>query len=300
MQNVLVTGHKGFIGSKLTQRLHELGVSWESIDLDWSDAKSKYVDLSAYDTIFHLAALVGGIGWNMAHPADMITKNVLIAYNMLEAVRHYDGTFPSTTTLIIPGSACAYADMVGKMAEPLYLQGEPHWSNLPYGYAKRSILVMLRAYKEQYGLNFNYPILANVYGPGIEFKVEKLHVIPALAYKFLDLSQPVKVLGTGKAVRDYLYIDDAVEALIHSATTPRLLNRAVNYGSGSGYSVSYIVDTFKYLAQRFDVEYDEDAPDGQMCRLVDTRLSEAHGYKAQTTFDAGLRRTWEWVTKSKS
>lgn len=292
MHNVLVTGSSGFIGSRLCTRLEELGIkvtrSKVRLDLAPSDEASA-IDFTPFDTVFHLAGLVGGITFNIANPAVMLTTNLRITLNVIDAWAR-----AKTAKLIVPGSSCAYPDTFKTLQESMYLQGEPHWSNLEYAYAKRMILVALRAYQDQHKLDFAYPILANVYGPGAKYNPSKSHVIPAIAAKFLDTSKPVEVLGNGRTIRDFLYIDDAVSALIHSALSQPSCY-AMNYGTGIGYSVSDIVDKFAELAGRDDVEFNSDAPAGQPYRVLDCRMADSRGWRAQVEFGAGLEMTFEWV-----
>lgn len=285
---ILVTGSTGFIGSRLAVKLIELGHNvYESTNADWTREIMAYeVNLESYDIIFHLAAKVGGISHNINHPATMLSDNIKIALTMISAWAR-----AKTPKLVIPGSICAYPDLLNKpILESDYITGVPHWSNLPYAYAKRTIAIALNAYREQYGLQFSHPILANVYGPHHNQKeIKQLHVIPALISKFKDTSKPVEVLGSGKAVRDYLYIDDAVDALIHSALVLPP-NMSVNYGTGDGISVCELVEIINWNFNRQDIVYRSDMPDGQLYRVPDVSLAKEHGWSASIGLEQGIRR----------
>lgn len=290
MQNVLVTGSTGFIGSRLCVRLKDMGVNVtcnkDRLDLPASDTPS-LLNFSNYDTVFHLAGLVGGITYNINHPADMFMQNMRINLNVLDAwVR------AKTCNLVIPGSSCAYPDIDIPLHELFYMSGYPHWTNFSYAQVKRATLTALKAGYEQHGLNYAYPILANVYGPGVRFDKDRLHAIPSLTYKFLDTSKPVEVLGAGRAIRDYLYIDDAVSAIIHSADHG---NDAMNYGTGCGTSISQIVNKLSIITGRSDIHYMLEYPEGHMVRVLDCKMATSKGWTPKISLDTGLENTLNWV-----
>lgn len=295
---ITVTGATGFVGRHLVKALEDLGhkvmaVSSRNFDLLSPDG-GKCVQ--GADVVYHLAALVGGIGANRNHPGRFFYENIQMGINIIEAARRYG------SRIIMVGTTCSYP----KNPYPIpfrefsLFNGYPEETNAPYGIAKRALLAMLKAYQQEYGLDYTYLIPTNLYGPGDNFNDNTSHVIPALIKKTLrakETGEPLAVWGTGRATRDFLYIDDCVKAL--AAAIEFAGTGPLNLGSGAEISIGTLVYYIKELTNcKSRIAYDTSMPDGQPRRCLDTReAAMSLGWEAETELKEGLRETIEWYKK---
>jgi len=292
---VAVTGGDGFLGSALVRLLRELGADVRAVshrEHELRTADGARAALTGAEVVFHLAARVGGIGFNLRHPAVLIHDNLLLAANVFEQSR-LDGV----DRLVAVSSVCGYPESppVPFREEDLW-EGRPEPSNAPYGIAKRVLGTFSEAYWQQYGFRSCTPILTNLYGPGDHDDPEDSHVIPALIRKFVEAHEcgdaPVVVWGTGQATRDFLYVDDAARALVLAAEHA---DRPVsmNIGTGTERSIADIVALIGALTEfRGAVQWDQTRPDGQSRRWLDvSRARTLLGFEPQVSLEEGLRRT---------
>jgi GDP-L-fucose synthase len=304
-KKVLVTGGAGFFGSFIVDKLiKERGVKPENIRVP----RSKEIDLIKWencvravadmDIVIHLAAKVGGIGFNKKYPATLFYDNALMGIQSMEAARQED-----VQKFVAVGTVCAYPKYtpVPFKEEDLW-NGYPEETNAPYGIAKRFLLVQAQAYREQYGFNAIYLLPVNLYGPRDNFDPERSHVIPALIKKMVDAKlegrNDVVVWGTGKASREFLYVEDAAEGVL-LATEKYDKPDPVNLGASREITIKELVDLIAQLVG-YDgkIIWDTSKPDGQPRRCLDTsKAKKEFGFEAKTDFKEGLKRTIEWYTR---
>lgn len=302
-KRIVVTGGLGFLGRRLTVQLREMGAaadrlftpSIEQFDLTReSDVERMYDELRP-EIVIHLAAEVGGIGANRAQPGRFFYANMAMGLHLIEhACRRGIEKFVQV------GTICAYPKFtpVPFREEDLW-NGYPEETNAPYGIAKKALLVMLQAYRQQYGLNGIYLLPVNLYGPGDNFHPETSHVIPALIRKLVearDRGDPeVEVWGTGQASREFLYVDDCARALA-LATVRYDDPEPVNIGAGFEITIRDLAEKLAQLTgYRGRLVWNAEKPDGQPRRCLDTsRAEKAFGFRAAMPFDEGLKRTIDW------
>jgi GDP-L-fucose synthase len=300
-KNILVTGGAGFLGSSLVKRLLESGASPSSIriprsrDADlrrWENCVQAVKDI---DLVIHLAARVGGIGFNRKYPARLFYDNAIMGIQLMEASR-----IEGVEKFVAVGTVCAYPKFTPvPFREDDLWNGYPEETNAPYGLAKKMLLVQSQAYRQEYGFNSIYLLPVNLYGPGDNFDPESSHVIPALIKKFVEAAKSgsgsVEVWGTGQASREFLYVDDAARGIVLAAEKYDKPD-PVNIGSGQEISIKELVRIISELTG-FDgeVRWDASKPDGQPRRCLDvSRARKEFGFEAEMGFEEGLRRTMEW------
>lgn len=298
--NITVTGSKGFLGTHLMEKLYSLGYSPYGVTHKAYDLRSeKHIDAlfkhTKPDIIYHLAAHLGGISYNLANPASLFYDNVkmnteLIHKAMLNGVRRF----------IFISSVCAYPDNAPvPMSEMNLWLGYPERSNGAYGIAKRIVLSQLEAYKEQWGMDYEYVLLTNLYGPGDNI-AESGHVIAALIRKFSEATDKVEIWGDGRPTRDFLYVKDAAEALSYLIDVK--IGQAVNIASGNDISIKRLVEIMTDLTNfKGEIVWDNTRPNGQLRRAYKTdKAKKLLGWQAKTSLIEGLKATLEWYRKTKS
>ena len=304
---VLVTGGAGFLGSSLVRTLKEHGLAEENIraprsrDLDlrrWENCVEAVQDV---DLVIHLAAKVGGIGYNMENPGSLFYDNAIMGIQLMEAARQAD-----VKKFVAVGTICAYPKFtpVPFREEELW-NGYPEETNAPYGLAKKMLLVQAQAYRQQYGFNAIYLLPVNLYGPGDNFNPTSSHVIPALIKKFVEAvesgAESVEVWGTGAASREFLYVDDAAEGIALAAERYDKPD-PVNLGAGFEITIrdlaSLIADLIGFTGE---IVWDTAKPDGQPRRcLAVSRAEQQFGFRAKVDFREGLERTIAWYRKQQA
>ena len=306
-KKILVTGGAGFLGAFLIEKLRGRGVGEQNIRIP----RSKAIDLRRWencvkadkdiDMVIHLAARVGGIGYNQAYPASLFYDNTIMGIQMMEAARQ-----EGVGKFVAVGTVCAYPKFAGvPFKEEDLWNGYPEETNAPYGLAKKMLLVQSQAYRRQYGFNAIFLLPVNLYGPGDNFDLESSHVIPALIRKFTeavrDNRSEVEVWGTGEVSREFLYVEDAAEAIV--LATERY-NKPEPVNIGAGFEIK-IKDLVKLIAEltgfKGEIRWDASKPDGQPRRRLDTsKAKKEFGFEAKVDFREGLRRTIKWYKAQKS
>lgn len=300
---IFVTGGNGFVGSHLVERLESLGhevfaPSRAECDLTYAEGEIAYWSTyPRYDVVIHLAATVGGIGFNQANPVRCLNENLLMSTNLFQAM---ESNPPKK--FIALGSVCAYPKYTPTpFCEDDLWNGYPEETNAPYGLAKRILLAQCQAYRTQ-GLNAVYLLPANMYGPGDHFGLENSHVIPALIRKCVEAKEtggPVTLWGSGEATRDFLYVEDCVDAII-LAMEGYDSGDPVNIGTGretSIYEVACMIAEIVGIPARF--VFNSDRPDGQPRRVLEVSRAKRFGFTAKTSLEVGLRKTVEWYINSR-
>ncbi len=298
---VAVTGGAGFLGQKVRAILEERGAKDifipRSADFDLrtvAGVEAMFAERSP-NILMHLAANVGGIGANMASPADIYIDNLLMGTNLIEEALRKE-----TPKMLIVGTICSYPKFApAPFREESLWDGYPEETNAPYGVAKKALLVHAQANRAQHGQNCIYLLPTNLYGPGDKFDPRVSHVIPALIKRCDDAIRDgvdhIVAWGTGQATREFLYVDDAARALV-DATELYDDGDPVNLGSGEEVSIETLTGMVARLSgYEGDIRWDHSKPDGQPRRLVDTtRARERFGFEAEVKLEDGLRRTIEW------
>ncbi len=304
-KKILITGGAGFLGSNVVSQLKKKVeypsqiIIPRSKDLDlrnWSNCLKVLEDI---DIVIHLAAKVGGIGYNQAHPAELFYDNAIMGIQLLEAARIRD-----IEKFVVVGTVCAYPKYTPvPFKEEDIWNGYPEETNAPYGLAKKMLLVQSQAYRDQYGFNSIYLLPVNLYGPGDNFNPESSHVIPALIKKFVDAKnkgeKEVEIWGTGKASREFLYVEDAARAIL-LATEKYNSKDPVNIGSGKEITIKELVKLISnevgYTGQ---IKWNLNKPDGQPRRCLNTdKARTAFGFEAKMSIEEGIKRTVEWYYKN--
>lgn len=294
-KRVVVTGGAGFLGRPTVRLLEDLDAQVRvvrSAEHDLRDSSSCLAAFEEAEVVLHLAARVGGIGYNLRNPGPLAYDNTAMGLNVFEACRAL-----GVGKLVAACSVCAYPKFTPvPFREDEIWNGYPEESNAPYGLAKKMLLVLSDAYRRQYGLNSCVPVIANLYGPGDNFDLEDSHVIAAMVHKYVVASErgePEVVLwGTGKATREFLYVTDAARALILAAEHYDS-SEPINIGSGRETRIRDLADMIARLAEyEGRTVWDDSRPDGQPSRYLDvTRANERFGFTAETPLESGLAET---------
>lgn len=300
-KTVIVTGGAGFLGTHVVERLQALGCRRVVVprrrdyDLTQVEAIERLYRGSSADLVIHLAAVVGGIGANRANPGSFFYQNLVMGAQLMEQARLHD--IPKFVAL---GTICAYPHSTPvPFCEDAIWNGYPEKTNAPYGLAKKMMLVQAQAYREQYGYNAIYLLPVNLYGPRDNFEPQSSHVIPALIRKCLEAREAgadhIDVWGTGRASREFLYVEDAARGILLAAEHDND-SSPVNLGSGMEITICDLARLIARLAGfTGEMRFDPTQPDGQPRRCLDvSRARERFGFSAEVDFEDGLRRTIAW------
>ena len=298
---ILVTGGAGFLGSYIVNWLIKKGIDHKKIIIPRSkdyDLREKEVCaklVKGVDVVIHLAANVGGIGYNQEKPGTLFYDNIMLGVHMMEEARK-----AGVKKFVAIGTICAYPKFTPvPFKEENLWDGYPEESNAPYGLAKKMLLVQAQAYRQQYDFNAIYLLPVNLYGPGDKIDPRQSHVIPALIKKFVDAkvygSPEVVVWGTGKATREFLYVDDAAEGII-LATERYEKSDPVNLGSSFEITIEELAQLIsKMVGYTGELIFDTSKPDGQPRRKLDvSRAKKEFGFVSKTNFEEGLKKTIVW------
>ena len=303
---VLVTGGGGFVGSHLVERLiadgHEVRAPRSrEPDLVDAGATAALFDDARPELVFHLAAEVGGIGANRANPGRYWYANLMMGANVLEQVRVHE-----VPKLVIAGTICAYPKFAPvPFREDDLWNGYPEETNAPYGVAKKAILVGAQSYRAQYGTNAIYLLPVNLYGPRDNFDLQTSHVIPALIRKMEEAREhgdaTITLWGDGSPTREFLYVDDCVDALLLAAARYDGAD-PVNLGTGEEISIADLAHLIANLTgYEGSIQWDTTKPNGQPRRKLDTtRAEERFGFHAAVPLRDGLRRTVDWYRATRA
>jgi GDP-L-fucose synthase len=300
-RRALVTGGSGFLGSHVVDLLRSLGAGEvfvprrEDYDLTRYDAVRRVMDDARPDVVLHLAAEVGGIGANRAHPGRFFYNNIMMGAQLIEEAR-----LRGVEKFVQVGTVCAYPKYTPvPFREEDFWIGYPEETNAPYGIAKKALYVQLTAYRQEYGMNGIYLLPTNLYGPRDNFDPETSHVIPALIRRVVEARRTgageLVIWGTGQASREFLYVEDCARALVlaaehYDAPEP------VNVGMGREIRIAEVAALIAdVVGFRGRFVYDSTKPDGQPRRCLDTTKALAlFGFRAHMEVREGLQRTIEW------
>jgi GDP-L-fucose synthase len=306
-RKVLVTGGAGFLGAHVVRKVRERGCRAVTVprsrdfDLREKEANVRLYEEARPDIVIHLAAVVGGIGANWKHPGRFFYENAIMGLQLMEQARLF-----GVEKFVVIGTVCAYPKFTPvPFREADLWNGYPEETNAPYGLAKRMLLVQAQAYRQEYGFNAIYLLPVNLYGPRDNFDPESSHVIPALIRKCLEAveagQEEVTVWGTGMASREFLYVEDAAEGVV-LATEYYNDPEPVNLGSAIEITIKELAELIAELCGFTGrLVWDATKPDGQPRRCLDThRAEQAFGFRAQTDFREGLRRTIAWYRQQRA
>ena len=299
-KRVTITGGHGFLGRRVVSLIESLGANVTTFGSSeynltkQADIARMYEDQRP-EIVIHLAAKVGGIGANRDNPGSFFYENAIMGIELMEQARHHD-----VSKFVQVGTVCAYPKFAPiPFSEDDLWNGYPEETNAPYGLAKKMLLVQAQAYREQYGFNGIYLLPVNLYGPGDNIDLHNSHVIPALIRKCLEArdakAASVEVWGTGSPTREFLYVDDAAQA-IALATERYDKPEPVNIGSSQEISIKDLVELVVDLTGfEGQVVWDHTKPDGQPRRKLNVdRAWKEFGFRSSTAFRDGLRDTIRW------
>lgn len=305
-KRVLVTGGSGFLGTHVVARLRAIGcrqiVTPRSAEYDLTREPDviRLMQVERPEVVLHLAAKVGGIGANRKYPGTFLYQNLIMGTHLIEASRQF-----GVEKFVMVGTICSYPKFTPvPFKESDLWNGYPEETNAPYGLAKKMLLAQLQAYKQEFGFNGVNAMIVNLYGPHDNFDLESSHVIPALVRKCIEAKERgdavLPVWGTGRPTREFIYVEDAAEALVRAAEvldTPD----PVNIGSGTEITIG---DLVKLIAEKCgfkgELRFDPNMPDGQPRRCLDvTRAKELFGFEARTTLAQGIEKTINWYLSAR-
>ena len=299
MSRTLVTGGHGFLGSHLLPHLGGDVLAPRSSEYDLRDRAACEAVVSGCDTVIHMAANCGGIGYNQAHPGRLFYDNAIMGIQLMEAARR-----AGVRKFVTIGTVCAYPKFtpVPFKEDDLWI-GYPEETNAPYGLAKKMLLVQGQAYRQEYGFNAIYLLPVNLYGPRDDFDPQSSHVIPALIRRMVEAREQgqerVTIWGTGSASREFLYAEDAARGIALAAAhydQPE----PVNLGTGSEINIKALALLIREeVGYTGELEFDSSKPDGQPRRCLDSeRALAAFGFRAETDLRTGIRATVKWYEET--
>ncbi len=300
-RRVVVTGGAGFLGHYVIEGLRQRGCGQilvpeiDQYDLvNMTDVMRMYEDMQP-DVVIHLAAVVGGIGANRAHPGEFFYKNLMMGVQLIEQAR-----VRGTEKFVAIGTICAYPKHTPvPFTEEALWDGYPEETNAPYGLAKKMLLVQSQAYRQEYGFNSIFLLPVNLYGPGDNFNPASSHVIPALIKKCQDAidtgAAAIECWGTGGVSREFIYAADAAEGIL-LATEHYNGSEPVNIGAGLEISIRDLAEKIAALTGfTGEIRWDASQPDGQPRRCLDvSKATDEFGFEARMALDEGLKKTIDW------
>lgn len=313
MKKVFVAGHNGMVGSAIVRQLSQqadielITRSRKELDLCNQQAVADFFAANQIDEVYMAAAKVGGIIANNTYPADFIYENLMVECNVIHSA-HLAGI----QKLLFLGSSCIYPKLAEQpMTEAALLTGLLEPTNEPYAVAKIAGIKLCESYNRQYGRDYRSVMPTNLYGMNDNFHPENSHVIPALIRRFheakLANAEQVVAWGTGKAMREFLYVDEMAAASIYvmnlapaiyqQHTQPMLSH--INVGTGVDCTIRELVETVaKVVGYQGRIEFDTSKPDGAPRKLMDVSRLKQLGWQAQVSLEQGLQQTYQWFLQN--
>jgi GDP-L-fucose synthase len=304
---ILLTGGNGFLGQSVFEELLRNGAQEKNIfrpkskELDLRIQKNCEKAVKGMDVVIHLAATVGGIGFNKKFPGTLFYDNAIMGINLIEESRK-----AKIKKFVQIGTVCAYPYIPPRIPfkeEDIWM-GYPEKTNAPYGLAKKMLTVQLEAYKDQYGFNGINPICVNLYGPRDNFHPDHSHVIPALIKRFIEAKEQNKpevvVWGTGKASREFLFVEDASRGIV-MALLKHNDPKPINIGSSFEIKIKDLVILIaKLTGFTGKIIWDKTKPDGQPRRKLDvSKAKKEFGFVSKVDFKTGLKKTIDWFIENR-
>jgi GDP-L-fucose synthase len=298
-KRVWIAGHRGMVGAAILRRLagedcEVLSVGRATADLRRQAEVEDWMAEARPDAVFLAAATVGGIHANDTRPAEFIYDNLAIETNVIEAARQ-----TGVKKLLMLGSSCIYPRLAEQpMAEDALLTGPLEPTNQWYAVAKIAGIKLCQAYRRQYGMDIISAMPTNLYGPGDNFDLESSHVLPALLRKTHEAklagAEEVEIWGSGNPKREFMYVDDCADALVHLMKSYSGESH-VNVGTGSDVTIRELAETVaEAVGFTGGFQYDASMPDGTPRKLLDVSRLASLGWRTAVDLREGLRRTYEW------
>jgi GDP-L-fucose synthase len=307
-KRVTVTGGAGFLGQHLVKRLESYGAKvfvprQRDYNLTALDACMRCLLEHPCDVLFHAAAYYGGIGINVNEPAKLYYSNLVMGANIMEAAR-----LAKVAKVVNIGTACSYPGYLeGHLKEEDLWNGPCHASVVNYGLTKKMLAVQGQAYKRQYGLDSIHLILTNLYGPGDSYNPDRSHVVAALVRKWVESEMnkapSVEVWGTGKAIREFIYVEDCADAIVLAAEKHDDAATPLNIGTGIGTSIKQLAETIHQVSgYQGRMTWNTDKPDGAPVKVLDVTRMKAvlDGWTPPTDLRSGLAKTIAWYRAHKA
>jgi len=312
-RTIFVAGHRGMVGSAIVRRLRELGYGWiltadrQALDLLDQAAVRQFFAANRIDQVYLAAAKVGGIHANNAYPAEFIHENLLIQANLIHAAHTSD-----VDRLLFLGSSCIYPKHAAQpMREDALLTGLLEPTNEPYAIAKIAGIKMCESYNRQYGRRYRSVMPTNLYGPNDNFHPENAHVLPALMRRLHEAKQEgrpsVTVWGTGRAMREFLHVDDMARASVfvmelddsvYAANNKPDLSH-INVGTGADCTIRALAEALaRVIGYAGRLEFDATKPDGTPRKLMDVSRLRAMGWQPEIGLEQGLEQTYGWFLEN--
>jgi GDP-L-fucose synthase len=306
-KRVTVTGGAGFLGQHVVRRLQSYGAvvfvpRQRDYNLVSSDACLRCLLEHPCELLVHAAAYYGGIGINQNEPAKLYYTNLVMGANLMEAAR-----LAHVSKVVNVGTACSYPGYLeGHLKEEDLWAGPCHASVVNYGLTKKMLAIQGAAYKQQYGLDSIHLILTNLYGPGDSYNRERSHVVAALVRKWVEAEMAraptIEVWGTGKPVREFIYVEDCADAIVLAAERYNDVATPLNIGTGIGTSIRELVETISSVTGfRGQIKWNADKPDGAMMKVLEvSRMKQVlDGWLPPTALAVGLEKTIAWYRANK-
>jgi GDP-L-fucose synthase len=308
-KRIFVAGHNGMVGSAIVRQLRQtddvelITCSRKELDLSNQQAVLEFFQTEKIDQVYLAAAKVGGIVANNTYPADFIYENLMIQCNIIHSAHLAD-----IQQLLFLGSSCIYPKLADQpMKETALLTGKLEETNEPYAVAKIAGIKLCESYNRQYGRDYRSVMPTNLYGAHDNFHPENSHVIPALLRRFheakLKNNAEVVAWGSGKPMREFLYVDDMAAASIHvmnlekatydNNTEPTLSH--INVGTGVDCTIRELVETVaKVVGFVGEIKFDATKPDGAPRKLMNVDRLKSLNWQYSTSLEEGLKRTYKW------